>query len=225
MRAVTFVFRGTLINSSNVVTDLTSVVMTPYAGEGCSECNVAYGFQNAWLTIQDEVRSAMRALLAKHPGAATLFTGHSLGAALTVLAAADLATTFNIAPMLITFGNPRVGDANFHGFFNTLVPPQNSTRLVNNDDIVPHLPSMEPLGFQHEETEVWYQASSKQYITCSRISIDTNEDPSCSDSVPFYDYSIPDHLTYMGWFEPGWPASAACKGQRAGRAEADHAQH
>jgi len=65
----------------------------------------------------------------------------------------------------------------------------NTWRVVNNHDIVPHLPP-KSFDFNHVNTEVWEHGS--QYQICNQ----SGEDPKCSDSLILPD-SIPDHLSYM----------------------------
>jgi hypothetical protein len=49
-------------------------------------------------------------------------TGHSLGGALTTIAAADVRTTFPAVPVVaVTFGSPRVGNAAFAAHYKALV--------------------------------------------------------------------------------------------------------
>jgi Lipase (class 3) len=62
-----------------------------------------------------------------------LVTGHSLGAGLATLVAASLRAR---APRLITFGSPRVGDAEFA----KLVDPATVARVVNCCDMVARVP-------------------------------------------------------------------------------------
>ena len=85
----------------------------------------------------------MKALLSKNPSYQIWVTGHSLGAALAPLASAWLAY-YNIAPrqnvILYTFGSPRVGDYKYALQHDQLV--NNSWRVVNFDDVVPHLPPL-----------------------------------------------------------------------------------
>jgi triacylglycerol lipase len=59
------------------------------------------------------------------------FTGHSLGAALATLAAAQ----YDDVAGLYAFGSPRVGDRAFANCFRV-----NSYRFVNNDDVVTKVP-------------------------------------------------------------------------------------
>ncbi len=78
-------------------------------------------------------------------------------------------------------------------------------RLVNDHDIVPHLPP-EDFGFRHYPQEVWERpaasantssssgvTASDTYFMCSSYN---GEDESCSDGV-MDDLSVSDHLNYM----------------------------
>ena len=60
-------------------------------------------------------------------------TGHSLGAALATLCAGR----YGRAQGVYTFGSPRVGNENFKQHLDVEI-----YRIVNNDDIVPRLPSL-----------------------------------------------------------------------------------
>lgn len=66
-------------------------------------------------------------------------TGHSLGAALAILASADLVDS-GVAPdvAMYSFAGPRTGSPGFAGEFNRRIP--RAWRIVNTEDIVPTLP-------------------------------------------------------------------------------------
>ena len=65
-------------------------------------------------------------------------TGHSLGAALAVLSAPQLAAETSLVPTVYTFAGPRVGDPVFALAYADRVPV--TWRVVNTNDIVPTLP-------------------------------------------------------------------------------------
>jgi predicted lipase len=69
-----------------------------------------------------------------------LLTGHSLGAALAVLAAPDMFRNMppDLEPRLVTFAGPRVGLADFAKSFTADI--EACFRVVNFLDIVPHVP-------------------------------------------------------------------------------------
>lgn len=69
-----------------------------------------------------------------------LIAGHSLGGALTVLTALDIAVNTGFKhPVVYSYGSPRVADPKFSSFFNQTV--KNSFRIANVHDIIPTLPA------------------------------------------------------------------------------------
>jgi triacylglycerol lipase len=115
------------------------------------------GFGQVHSGFQD-VYQLVRANIAANLSAATagcdqiLITGHSLGAALAVLAAPDVARTMppnTIEPRLLTFAGPKVGLSDFAASFNALI--ESCFRVVNFLDIVPFLP---PAPYVHVGAQI-----------------------------------------------------------------------
>jgi triacylglycerol lipase len=79
--------------------------------------------------------------------------GHSLGGALAVLLTAMLIADDIPVAGLYTYGAPRVGNNKFEETFNARFNP--AYRVVNQDDMVPHLPP-EFLGFSHTGQRVLF---------------------------------------------------------------------
>ncbi|CBI16668.3 unnamed protein product, partial [Vitis vinifera] len=81
-------------------------------------------------------------------------TGHSLGAALATLAAYDIATTFDHAPMVtvVSFGGPRVGNTSFRCQMEK--SGTKILRIVNSDDVITKVP-----GFVIDNNDVAVQAA------------------------------------------------------------------
>merc|ERR1712224_789396 len=67
-----------------------------------------------------------------------LVTGHSLGGALATLAAYDFTVFLGYTTRSVTFGCPRVGDADFVIAYGTAVPE--TARFVNKLDPICRLP-------------------------------------------------------------------------------------
>lgn len=77
--------------------------------------------------------------------------GHSLGAALATLLTMDVAQNSSChTPGAYLFASPRVGDHIFTHAYNTLVTA--SHRIVNRFDLVPKLPPILPLPYDHVDT-------------------------------------------------------------------------
>lgn len=115
------------------------------------------GFGQVHTGFQD-VYECVRADIAAKLATATrgcdhiLVTGHSLGAALAVLAVPDIARAMppnTIEPRLTTFGGPRVGLSDFAAAFNAAI--ECCYRVVNFLDIVPLVP---PAPYVHVGAEI-----------------------------------------------------------------------
>jgi hypothetical protein len=108
---------------------------------------VHQGFQIVYEAVRENLRKLVQS---KAPGCKELLiTGHSLGGALSALSAPDLLNDVaaNLAPIVYTWAEPRVGHMDFVQFFDTRV--NICYRIVNLWDVVPHLPP--PLAlYEHE---------------------------------------------------------------------------
>jgi hypothetical protein len=110
----------------------------------CSPCVVHRGFQLALQEVWEQVHRVVSDYRASHPGAEIQFTGHSLGAALALLAYSRFADP---DLSLCTFGCPRVGDGPFRDRVMSN-PGRGICRYVNFNDAVAHVPP-ENLLYKH----------------------------------------------------------------------------
>ncbi|KAJ8490596.1 hypothetical protein OPV22_012317 [Ensete ventricosum] len=101
---------------------------------------------------------------------------------------------------LMTFGQPRIGNAAFATYFNEHVA--DAVRVTHENDIVPHLPPyysyFSQKTYHHFPREVWLRDIKVDGLEdiVEKICDESGEDPSCCRSV--YGRSIWDHLTYYG---------------------------
>lgn len=87
-------------------------------------------------------------------------TGHSLGAAIAVLAVAKLYKEKNVkAQGLYTFGQPRCGDHQFSEKFDELFA-QKTFRFVNHNDIVPRVP-LKSMHYAHVGQSKYFNKNGK----------------------------------------------------------------
>jgi len=95
------------------------------------------GFQHALNQVWEKIHALVTGYRARNPQAEICFTGHSLGAALAVLAYSRFADP---AISLYTFGCPRIGNAAFRDrvLSNT---GRGIYRYVNYNDAVAHVPT------------------------------------------------------------------------------------
>ncbi|WP_054026640.1 lipase family protein [Bacillus sp. FJAT-28004] len=107
------------------------------------------GFTDIYMSARTQIIEIVNQLPPDKP---LFITGHSLGGALATLAAIDLANnTVFTAPIVYTYGAPRVGDPKFVSVYNATVGTH--WRFQNEFDIVPHLP---PLVYQSPKTKQTY---------------------------------------------------------------------
>lgn len=101
--------------------------------------NVHAGFNRTVQTPWPPLAHAIEQELDRDPDRALVFTGHSLGAALAVLAADLSQARGHDVSTVYTFGMPRVGDAKFAAAYNARLGAR-TYRFVLGEDIVPRVP-------------------------------------------------------------------------------------
>lgn len=134
--AILVSFRGTQSGSIGDIVDDASAVLVPWA-HGC----VHLGFREALERIWAKLMAKVEPLAATRP---VWFGGHSLGAALAILAADRYPQTAGVC----TVGSPRLGDRIFAATFDARFGKR-SRRYVNDTDIVTHVPTPFPLPYEH----------------------------------------------------------------------------
>lgn len=149
------VYRGTIErNLRDWIDDLWAWRATTHF-EGCVGCLVHSGFMSTYQASRVAMLAALDSLQQSHPGARLFVTGHSLGAALASLAAADLRTLNHRVDAVYTMGEPRVGNVAYAKWYGRTFRGR-AFRVVHAADVVPHLPPQLYGVFRHAPTEVWY---------------------------------------------------------------------
>jgi len=149
--------------------------------------------------LRPAIMNAVRKARKLHGASDIIVTGHSMGGAIASFCALDLAIRFGSNNVhLMTFGQPRVGNAAFASYFAKYVP--NTIRITHERDIVPHLPPyfffLPQLTYRHFPREVWEHEVNGN--TTFQVCDGSGEDPNCCRSVLVLFCSASDHLTYMG---------------------------
>ncbi|CAN6358585.1 unnamed protein product [Urochloa humidicola] len=117
-----------------------------------------------------KLREVIKEQLKKHPQASLVVTGHSLGGALAAIFPALLAfhgerDVLDRLLSVVTYGQPRVGDAAFAAFLRANVPVE-LLRVVYRYDVVPRVPFDAPpvAEYVHGGTCVyfdgWYKGTA-----------------------------------------------------------------
>jgi predicted lipase len=141
-------FTGTFFKSE-WYDDINYKLIYPDKLVGCrSQTRVHNGFYQIYLSIRCQLWEWWTKIKgdAKH----LFITGHSLGGALSTLAAFDFADEVDGDHFThYSFASPRVGNVNFAHLYDKRVP--NGIRIYNTEDIVPSLPPAAWLGgvYQH----------------------------------------------------------------------------
>lgn len=218
-------FRGSS-NLANDVEDAAFLLLPPKhlagvppAGPGQPEVLVHTGFDFAYGSVRNVTQDAVTRALDSCGGACTevTFTGHSLGSAMTTLAAVDFqaqqqrrqlqaaggggAAARALVSNLFTFGSPRVGNEAFAAWASGLLDMGLSSRVTREGDVVPRIPpKVVPLRggnrYQHVHTrEVWnrHNGTNQSHMASEldwlvECHAANGEDNNCSDSEPIRSY-------------------------------------
>ncbi|MEM9376404.1 MAG: S8 family serine peptidase [Pseudomonadota bacterium] len=96
------------------------------------------GFLTAFQNVRSEISNACERAFSQEKK--VWLTGHSLGGAVALIAAAELAADPRISGVQ-TFGQPRAGDTEFKSFINERLG-ERYFRFVNDDDLVTKIPPL-----------------------------------------------------------------------------------
>ncbi|XP_027365731.1 lipase-like isoform X2 [Abrus precatorius] len=170
---------------------------------GMDDAMVHRGFYTAYhnTTIRPAILDAVERAKKFYGDIQIIATGHSMGGAMASFCGLDLTVNQHAKNVqVMTFGQPRIGNAAFASLYHKLVP--NTFRITNDHDVVPHLPPyyyyLPQKTYRHFPREVWlYNIGFGSLVySVEKICDGSGEDPTCSRSVS--GNSITDHLTYYG---------------------------
>ncbi|KAI1414594.1 alpha/beta-hydrolase [Hypoxylon sp. FL1857] len=158
------------------------------------DCKIHVGFLTAYNEIKDELMSALKTATKANPSYRIVFTGHSLGGAVTTVAAAN-ARKEGYEADIITYGSPRVGNEEFASFVTNQTGAE--FRVTHLDDPVPRLPPLF-LDYRHTSPEYWLSdgASNTTSFKASDIKVcagSANKD--CNAGTD--DFDVDAHLFYF----------------------------
>ncbi|KAF2099514.1 alpha/beta-hydrolase [Rhizodiscina lignyota] len=130
----------------------------------CTGCKVHRGFLQSWNEIRSNILAAAKSA-ADANKCSLVVTGHSLGAAIATLCAAELRKAgYNVA--LYTYGSPRVGNPAFANFVTAQAG--GNYRVTHTNDPVPHLP-LSAMGFQHVGPEYYINTGNLLPVSASNV--------------------------------------------------------
>ncbi|KAL2892554.1 Phospholipase A(1) DAD1 chloroplastic [Bienertia sinuspersici] len=167
-----------------------------------------------WPSLQEAIRKEVSQILEeyKNEPLSITITGHSLGAALAKIAAYDIKTTFEKAPLVtvISFGGPRVGNQSFR----SLVDRQGTKilRVVNPSDLITKVPGFvsdngneEFVNKNTKTSKKHSKISHKNYYSYNNNSNNNNNNNSNSKLHPLAEF-IPNWITqpFSGMEDKQW---------------------
>jgi len=175
----------------NWIEDLDAIKTPPgQAFPGIPNALVEQGFYYYYESVKTCVVHEVKRLMGLHTTYKIAITGHSLGAAGSMLSSMDLVVNMGVKNVITyNFGEPRLGNKDFYNAALTYQPTLQ--RMVDNEDCVPKLPP-QALGYHHEAYEVFETPTGGQNF---KVCDSSGEDPTCSDNVGT---NCNDHLIYMG---------------------------
>ncbi|KAK5993955.1 Lipase [Cladobotryum mycophilum] len=188
--------------SSNIRNYITDVVFAWARCDLVSECKLHAGFAASWLEIRDAVYDAFDVATTKWPGYKLVATGHSLGAAVSTIAASYLRRE-GYPVDIYTYGSPRVGNDHYADF----VTKQDGAefRVTHTRDPVPRLAPI-VFGYRHTTPEYWLSTgdgSTTDYGVGDIKVCAGNANTDCNGGT--FGLDIIAHLHYLG-------PTSACNG-------------
>ncbi|THG03605.1 hypothetical protein TEA_006950 [Camellia sinensis var. sinensis] len=187
LNAIVIAFRGTQERSlQNWIEDLYWKQLD-LNYPGMPDAMVHHGFYFAYhnTTVRSGVVNAVKRAKQLYGDIDIMVTGHSMGGAMAVFCGLDLKVNHEARNVqVMTFGQPRIGNAAFASYYSQLVP--NTIRVTNDHDIVPHLPSYYPhfaqKTYHHFPREVWIHQIGFGTLVykVEKVCDGSGEDPSCS---------------------------------------------
>lgn len=203
LNAIIIAFRGTQENSiQNWIEDLFWKQLDLQYPD-MPDAMVHHGFYNAYhnTTLRPGVIDGVKRAKELFGDLDIIVIGHSMGGAMAAICALDLTVHNDVKDIrVMTFGQPRIGNAVFVSFYSQLVP--NTIRVTHGHDMVPHLPPyysyFPQKTYHHFPREVWLHNIGFLSLVypVEKVCDGSGEDPSCSRSVR--GNSISDHLVYYG---------------------------
>ncbi|KAF2814910.1 alpha/beta-hydrolase [Mytilinidion resinicola] len=154
-------FRG----SASIKNWIANLDMTQIPTDICTGCKVHQGFWDSWTEARDGVLNAIKSAAASNPSYKIVVVGHSLGGAISALAAAELRKS-GCDVALYTFGSPRVGNGAFSDFVSN--QPGGNYRITHYNDIVPRVPTLIQ-GYVHITPEFYISKPNFKTVAASDI--------------------------------------------------------
>lgn len=161
-RAIVLAFRGTA-SIRNLVLEFDPLMVET---DLCDKCMPEQGFWVSWTAVRTELLQAVNQAITQYPNYEIVMAGHSLGAALATLAAAEVRWKGNRV-MLYSYGSPRIGNP---ALATSLTAQTGNYRITHTDDPIPKLPLLE-MGYVHLSPEYWITTPDNATVRPDQIQV------------------------------------------------------
>ncbi|KAJ5746109.1 hypothetical protein N7520_011291 [Penicillium odoratum] len=162
-KAIILSFRG-----SYSVRNWLADVDFPYTNPGlCDGCEAESGFWNSWANVRDPISKILNETVADYPDYELVVVGHSLGAGIATLAAANLRGMGHPSIKMYAYASPRVANP---ALANYITAQGNNYRFTHTDDPVPKLPLL-AMGYVHIGPEYWITSGNNVTVTTGDIEV------------------------------------------------------
>ncbi|CAI7569470.1 unnamed protein product [Penicillium glandicola] len=161
--AVVLAFRGSY-SVRNWLADFSFVYTIPGL---CDGCFAELGFWTSWLVVRDDIIAELSEAFSQNPDYELVVVGHSLGAAIATLAAADLRGKGYPSAKLYAYASPRVANL---PLANYITAQGNNYRFTHTNDPVPKVPLL-AMGYVHISPEYWITSPNNVTVSTSDIEV------------------------------------------------------
>ncbi|MCJ1363355.1 hypothetical protein MMC16_002462 [Acarospora aff. strigata] len=160
----------------------------------CPGCLVHQGFYGAWLELKAFLLPTLTAAVAMYPDHQIVITGHSLGGAIAIIAAAELRNKgMNIA--MYSYGQPRIGNALTASYISAQTNLGPTYRATHTNDPVPRLPDV-LLGYRHTSPEYWISRGDDNVAAADVVVFEAGDDRRGNAGTGGFD--VESHMHYFG---------------------------
>jgi alpha-beta hydrolase superfamily lysophospholipase len=117
--------------------------------------------------VRNEVAKYLNATVNANPGYKVVVLGHSLGAAVATLAAADLRGKGLPSAKLYAFASPRVANSALASY---ITAQSGNYRFTHTNDPVPKLPLL-TMGYVHISPEYYITAPNNSTVSANQVQV------------------------------------------------------
>ncbi|CAG7928653.1 unnamed protein product [Penicillium olsonii] len=162
-KAIVLAFRGSY-SVRNWIADASF----PYTSTGiCTGCEAELGFWGSWKAVRENIQSQLHDAFSQNSDYELIVTGHSLGAAIASLAAADLRSNGYPEAKMYAYAAPRVANAKLA---KHITDQGNNYRFTHINDPVPKLPLL-AMGYVHISPEYYITAPNNATVKPSEVEV------------------------------------------------------